>query len=107
MEINEHPEPVWCGHGLEWTWDGEAQHFVSPHEGVPDADAGALPEECDPIFARLAATEKLDNATDAAGMVLDEDGYPCEHYPWIHIIDKTQIVTSVEDGRTKQGRGSW
>jgi hypothetical protein len=59
------------------------------------------------LVARLAATEKLDNATDAAGMVLDEDGYPCEHYPWIHIIDKTQIVTSVEDGRTKQGRGSW
>jgi hypothetical protein len=55
MEINEHPEPVWCGHGLEWTWDGEAQHFVSPHEGVPDADAGALPEECDPIFASRAS----------------------------------------------------
>lgn len=50
MEIDEHPEPVWCAHGLKWEWDGEAQHFISPHEGVPDADAGALPEECYPVY---------------------------------------------------------
>lgn len=50
VEIDEHPEPVWCVHGLEWTWDREAQQHINPHEGGPNA-SGAFPDECSPLYA--------------------------------------------------------
>lgn len=54
VEIDEHPESQWCAHGEEWVWDGEHQHYISPHGGEP-ADAGAFPEDCNPTRASYEA----------------------------------------------------
>lgn len=53
MEYDEAPADVWCRHGKRWRWS--EQRFHSPHRDQPDADAGAFPEECNPVYASLEA----------------------------------------------------